>query len=147
MESTLSLENTKITNYERKFRRIIGYDVVVSIAWFQYFQMRLQYHSANLYEPSFWEVLWTAQINPTLIGIIMSSLSAWICFSGLKIIKEGKELKKIRSGTAFSLTLWWGIFLPIELVTLAIYAITIRNLSSGWDVVARIFRTIIESFI
>jgi len=146
MENIMTME-TKVTNYERKFKRIIGYDVVMSIIWFQYFQMRLQFHASHLYEPGFFEVLWLSSTNPTLIGIIISALSVWICFSGLKIVQKGKVLNKIRAATAFSLTIWWGVFLLLELVTLVIYAVSIRNLSSGLDVFAGLFRTIIESFV
>jgi len=138
---------TEITNYERKFKRIIGYDVVMSIVWFQYFQMRLQYHASHLDDPNFFDALWRTSTNPTVIGIILSVVSVWICFSGLKILQEGKELQRIRSGTAFLLTIWWGVFLVLELVALVISAINLSHLTSGLDIIIDLVQTIIDPII
>ena len=142
-----TLIETEVKNYENRFKRIIGYDVVMSLVWFQYFQMRLQYHATHLEDPNFLDALWRVSTNPTIIGIILSTISVWICFSGLRILQQGKELGRIRSGTAFLLTLWWGIFLILELVTLGIYALNLGNLSSGMDIVIDLLQTIFDPII
>ena len=142
-----ALIETEIKNYEQKFRRIIGYDVVMSFVWFQYFQMRLQYHASHLEEPTFLEALWQASTNPTILGIIFSILSVWIGISGLRIVQQGKELKRMRTGIAFLLTMWWGIFLVLEVVTLGIYALNLGSLSSGLDIVIDLLQTIFDPII
>jgi len=142
-----ALIEIEVKNYEQKFKRIIGYDVVVSLVWFQYFQMRLQYHATHLEDPNFLDALWRASTNPTIIGIIISVISVWIGISGLRIIQQGKELQRIRFGTAFIFTLWWGIFLILELVTLGVYALNLGSLSSGLDVVMDLIQSIIDPII
>ena len=143
----MSFMETEIMIYDSRFKRIIGYDVVMSVIWFQYFQMRLQFHASQIEDPNFFDTLWHASINPTIIGITISVISIWICYSGLKILRQGKELQRIRSGTAFLLTMWWGVFLILELATLAIYALNLGNLSTGVDIIIDLIQSIIDPII
>lgn len=131
--------------YERRFKQIIGFDVVLSIIWFQYFQLRFHYHSDLLNEPNLLETLWSVSTNPTIIGIILSSLSVWICYAGVKIVKEGRRLEKISDLTAYFLYLWWGLFGIIEAGALALYSLNINNLTTGFKVITDIIQTIIDA--
>jgi len=142
----MEILDLQIENYEQRFKKLVGFDVVLSLIWFQYFQMRQQYHAEQLYNSNFLRVLWQAMINPTIIGIVLSSLSVLVCYRGLKLIKEGRKLGKMQKATAFGLTLWWGVFGVMEIITLAIYVVTIRNLTTGLDVIGNLIQTIIDAF-
>jgi len=126
--------NLEISNYNQKLKKIIGIDVVISIVWFQYLQFRLQYHSSYFYEAGFMEIFWAATTNPTIIGIFISFASIFVCYYGLKVINEGRKLNQIKPLTSIMFTLWWGIFLPLELVTLVVYFLNITNLTTGLEV-------------
>jgi len=139
---TLDLQ---IENYETRFKKIVGFDVVLSIIWFQYFQMRLQHHSEQLGEASFLDALWSSMINPTVIGIILSSLSVWICITGLRIIREGRALGQIRLGTTVLLSLWWGVFLILESGGLVVSAVNIGHLTTGLDIIMDLVQTVMDA--